>query len=230
MRKGMHGRYPGIEPGQALVVMNVSFPDDADWEPITELLAEPRATGSLLVETIRAIEASASRIDGSLRDRLLETLTSLAGRAPQPAIPVLIVDARPAARAAIDAISNAVVPAVQWLSARDTRSREAMILSLARRTNPDDLSALTVLATDPDSRTRAAVASALSYWLVSSVPSESISETLAALLADDTTLAARRAVAEWPDEPDERLRPLAEQLRSHPSAKVRAAALRIVGV
>lgn len=228
MRRGMFGMYAGVEPGRVLVLLNSIFPSDADWEPIVELLSEPRAAGSLLDETIRSLEANAAAVDELERDRLLEALTAVLQRAPQHHFPLGGSDPRPAARAAIEALTQTPVPAAQWLSARDTRGRQAMIFSLARRANPSDATALAALATDPDPRTRAIVAAALSYWLVTGVSVESISETLAALLTEDATLAARRAVAEWPDRPDERLRTLAEPLLDHLSAKVRAAAVRVL--
>lgn len=228
MRSGMFAMYGGVAPGRALVLLNTCFPSDADWEPIVELLSEPDATGSLLEETIRAIETNATTIDENERPRLLESLTAVAKRAPQHILLVVGSDPRPAARAAYEVLSNTPIPAEQWLSSRDTRGRQAMISSLARRANPADATALTALATDPDPRVRAAVASALSYWLVNDVAVESICQTLAALLTEDGTLAARRAVAEWPDRPDERLRPLAQPLLDHVSAKVRAAALRVL--
>ena len=104
-----------------------------------------------------------------------------------------------------------------------------MIVSLARRANPEDASVLIALATDPDPSIRAAVASALSYWLVTGVSSEIATDALTALLADQGTLLARRVVAEWPGDSNERLRPLAMLLLDHPSARVRAAAIHVIG-
>ncbi|MGI5213343.1 DUF4365 domain-containing protein [Plantactinospora sp. CA-290183] len=224
VRSGVYPLYAGFDPGRALVLLNTHFPDNPDWDPVIELLTEPLADNHLLDETIQTIEWNADRIGDSTRAQLLDALTTVLQRKPLSALLSRGGDPRPAATSAIDALAPAPTPLTQWLTVRDRQGRQKMIFNLARRADPDDTNTLVTLATDPDPRIRAAVAGALSYWITKDVSATTATETLLQLLADDGTLLARHVVSCWPDRPDQRVRPLAQILVSHPSAVVRAAA------
>lgn len=224
VRGGMHAVYGGVDPGRALVLANTHFPHQSDWEPVIELLNEPLADNNLLDGPIGTIESFADKIDVSVRDRLGDALTSIVKREPLPTLPLIGGDPRPAARSALDALAPEATSPTDWLAVRDRQGRQKLIRALARRADPSDTKTLVTLGTDPDPRIRAAVAAALSYWITKDVSTATAVETLVHLLADEGTAVARQVVGSWPDKPEGRVRPLAELLVSHPSARVRTAA------
>jgi hypothetical protein len=230
VRGGMHALHGGVDPGRALVLMNTHFLDDADWEPIIELLTEPLADTNLLNEAISSIEWHADRIDDSTRVLLVDALTAMLERRPLPALSLIGGDPRPAARSALEALAPESISVMNWISIRDRPARQQMVLALARRADPGDTKTLVALAADPDPRIRATVAAALSRWVIKDVSTATALDALAELLKDDGTLVARRAVGSWRDEPGERLLPLARLLEAHPSAAVRAQARRILSL
>lgn len=228
VRGGLYSGYGGVNPGRALILINAHFPGDADWEPIVELLNEPVGGGNALIEAIGTLEWFADRIDAAVRDRLADALVATIGRRWTPVLALTGGDPRPAAMSALDALAPERSAATDWLSIRDRQGRRKFVIALARRADPNDTRTLITLAADPDPRIRAAVAGALSHWIVKDVSTTTAVETVMYLLNDEGTAIARQVVGSWPDEPDARVRPLAEHLVSHPSAKVRAAAGKVL--
>jgi hypothetical protein len=229
VRRGIDAGYGGVDPGRALVLINTHFPRDADWEPVLELLSEPQANGGLLVEALETIEWFADKVDVDIRERLVKAITEIAGRGHRP--PVIEFnrrhDPRPAAKSALDSLAPEKRTPIDWLLVRDRRGRQKMIRALGRRAEPSDTKTLVALGADPDPRIRAAVAGALSYWVTKDVSTGTAIDTLVHMLADEGTAVARQAVGPW-HEPEARVRPLAELLASHPSARVRTAASEIL--
>lgn len=229
VRAGMYAQSSGVNPGRALVLLNVYFPGDAEWAPILELLSEPATHQGLLMDALGAIQWHADKVDRRVRDELADALAHVVARAPALNVPVLGGDPRPAAISALDALHPGAITPAQWADTRDAQGRRHLILALARRADPSDTGVLVALAGDPDPRIRAAVGAALSYWVVKDMSTTMALDALNHLLADHGTLVARNVVSSWPDEPNERVRPLAEALTSHLSARVRSAALDALG-
>lgn len=222
-RQGMHAAYAGVDPGRALVLLNVHFPDSANWAPVVELILEPLASPRLVEETLQTIGAFADEVRAEAPAGLVDALEAVAVRVPIP-LPLLGHDLRPAAIRALDALSHEDEASTRWLAVRDPRGRAEFIRGIAKRGNSEDAGVLVALAADPDPRIRATAAQALSYWITNGVSPAASTRVLEHLLTDQGTLLARRVVGEWSEVPDDRVNTLAAMLTGHPSAYVRSAA------
>ncbi|MBD7999546.1 DUF4365 domain-containing protein [Oerskovia gallyi] len=223
VRSGMYTRGTGIDAGRVLVLLNTQFPDQGDWSPILELLREPRASSPMLEATLVTIQWCSERIAESARTEICEALDDLVKRR-RVRLPLFDRDVAPAAVAALDSLRPGALLSSRWIANQDGAVRRGLIHNLARRADPADLSALTVLAGDIVPRTRATAAAALSRWVENDVALVPGLDAIRGLLADEGTLIARYIVGQWSDEPSEPTRQLAAELLSHRSATVRAAA------
>jgi len=230
IRGGMFALGGRIDSPRVLALVNVHFPEHADWAPILELLTEPLAPQPFLDGALSTIEWHADKIDDHAKGPLISALDGLLARGPGPALPFFEGDARAAVAGALDSLRpDPIGSAALFVTGTDRRSRQHLIRTIARRGDANDLTALLLLASDPDARIRATTAHAMSSWVVRGIATDGAIAALQRMLADGGTSLARSIVSEWPDVPDERLRPLAEVLVTHRSATVRSEARVVLG-
>ncbi|MHB1475273.1 MAG: HEAT repeat domain-containing protein, partial [Dermatophilaceae bacterium] len=221
---------PGpIDPGRVLTLINVSHPRHGDWAPIIEVLKDRASTGDNLVEVLKVLEWQADKIDETAKAALIPIVESLIEPRPRPFRPLPDADPRAAAVGALHALAaDRATPASLLAAGTDSRSRRSLIDSIARRGNPNDITALAMLASDVDSLVRAGAAKALANWMSRDIASALSADTLNRLLDDPGTQVARAAISEWTATVTDQVRPIAEKLVSHRSAKVRHDARRIL--
>lgn len=218
---GQFARYVGVDPARTLVLLNVAFPAHANWEPVLDLLGNQLAYEFITGGAIEAIAGNVDDIDAAVVAKITDALKGLVGRGPLPMLPLLGGDARSIAMEALHQLEPPKETPLGWLAARGRTEREHLIRLLAQRRDPADTGVLVTLTSDSDPYVRALAAGALSYWLSCGVATVDVLKALTRALADDSTLMARTVVKQWPVAPVSSLRPLAEFLASHQSAKVR---------
>ncbi len=232
IRGGIFASGGRLDYPRVLVLVNAYFPENADWAPILELMTEPPAPHQYLDGALSTIEWHADKIDDHAKGPLISALDGLLAREPGPALPFFDGDGD--GQAAVAGTLNSLRPgpissAARFVTGTDRRSRQDLIRTIARRGDAHDLTALLLLASDPDARIRATTARALSSWVVRGIATEAAVAALQRMLADEGTFLARSIVSAWPDVSDERLRPLAEVLVTHRSARVRNEARVVLG-
>lgn len=217
-----------LDPERILTLLNVLHPDQANWDPIVELLESPLSLGSDTVSVLQALRVKADDIPEVTKRLLASAIERAASRGPSGRVPN-DADHRAFAHATL----GVFFPDEHQLRVdevgRDWRSRQALVRGIGTRRDPADFVALALSACDPDPRVRATAAAALTDWAMKAVHEQALPTLVSVLDQDSGVHSARAAAAELGDPLPTTLRALARQLASHASAAARNAAQRALG-
>ncbi len=230
-----HGSWgmPVFDLGHALVILNMWHPQLARWDPLLELLAEPRASGEHKSGAITAMARSPERIPQRLREQigkialgisagdittgpvLFEPGEGLVGRATVLALALGAID-----------VEQSADPYVELL-AGEHHERVWAAHVATRLAQYRDVGVLAVLCQDRHPSVRAAAAAGLARLCASG---EGGSMALSALRhgAEDSGIWVPRAIAGQlaaTDSRDEEAENLLRNLRQHRFVPVREAAV-----
>ena len=175
-----HFNFGGCDFGDALTLLNLWFPDAADWATLLEMLADPFVAGSDKVIPLRRLAEQVSQIPVNQHGPLTGVLTELV-RQPLPDHVSLLGKpqdiAGPAAllQAALGADPQTVASLITVLLAGDTERRAWAARLAGQRAQPEDAGLLAVLACDTEPEVRAAAALALTK-IVSGQPITPVAE------------------------------------------------------
>jgi len=225
-RAGMHG-FGGDSPLRRLVLLNVWYPDSADWTPFIEAVAEQNSGPNDLAPGLELMVPYADRVPGDVKEQLRTPLQRLSRTARDGLLAGLGFgrsDVRGDAALLLIAFFPNELSEDQLLEfIRGTPGQiAAAVRILADRHQVDDLPLLAVLATHEDTEVKAAVASALAEWLALGVGGKAPLGLLSTILGEPgVRLAARVTSSVAQQERSKGADELLELLENHQSAIVR---------
>jgi hypothetical protein len=212
---------PAYDFAGVLAAVNVERPDDANWEPVLDLLATSSPFTEHLHLVLRRIRRIAPRIPADVVDRLEPVLRSLmTSRA------ILFpgnTHVRGSAAAALAAVRpDAIADTDLWaLLDGDGDERAAGALVIASKRQPGHLAALAAVGSDTDPKVRSFVANCLAYWVTHDVEVDSSLLLLTRFLGGEGTEVTRMVAQVIDGVPTSRaVRQVAALLREDPSAYV----------
>jgi len=211
--------------GGTLVLINHWHPDQADWEPVLELLDATGVFSRHLQKPLEHLRQLHSAIPEAVTARLEPMLRSIMIRPPGRDAKLLgSPDVRGDAAAALEAVLPSAVSDVElWdLMNGSENQRAGAAMVVARRKQPENLNVLAALARDPAQWVRAVVANQLMEWIADGTSPELASALVCRLLDGDGTLVARMValrIDELP--PTAAADRVVEKLQGHPSAYTR---------
>lgn len=216
---------PGAHPYVAnLALLNIWHPDLANWDPIIEILKEPKAKPSHCGTGVEIIGNMADRIDGDTKRRLVRALEDVRIRAPFPLWAQQHQALVRKAEAAIDALSpSEVSQETLWqLMAGGPGERKTLTKIVGRRSDPSNINLLALLAQDRNPAVRSEAARWLCRWLLSGIHEDQLAPLLLRLINDPGTqvpLAIANELGTAADIPTTQA--ALQNLRSHISSAVR---------
>lgn len=217
---------PNIYSGEVLLVINVTHPDLAQWDPIQDVL-EGRSKWDQ-ARLARRLSKLGDNIDEEVIHRLEPALVVIADDIDDT--PLFNPKADKAARVALLELRTSLEdPAsLRRALAAGQHGRRAVAHALSRRRAASDLALLTALATDTDSSVRAEAAWAATTWLRHD-PVPAVRDILDDLLEEGgfaNAYASMRAIAH--EQHSEAVHAILEALSTHPSARIRWRAKELV--
>ena len=220
-----------IDFGEALTLLNMWHPDQADWKPILDLLGEPLSSPADLERTLTLLLRMPDKVPASVVPSLLAVIrklsdTNLSAIAPEyfPLNTGLISDVLEAFNPGETSCEDL------WdLMAGTTEQRHALISIIQRRSDPKDLNLLASLANIGDGRIRGTVAACLARWVATGVAVPESQTLLLRLIDDPGTLVARNVVASSQNSTDSTyLKEPLRRLQNHVHATVRRQAIALL--
>lgn len=175
------------DPLKALVLLNVLFPLQAQWEPLIEALCEERSGGDDLAGALHSIAFHADLIPADVRSSIRGSLKRLSNVAPTGGVASwtgMRGDTRGAAVLATSSLfpeefSDAdLAQLVRGVA--DQRSAAVQIIGTQEEAN--HLALLSVLANDDDVNVRRAAAHFLARWVLRGIGSDGSVEVLKKLI------------------------------------------------
>jgi hypothetical protein len=214
-----------ISFGGTLVLINHWHPDEADWDPVLELLCATGAFSRHLQKPLEHLRELSRAIPKTVADRLEPILRSIMARPPGPYARLFgSPDVRGDAAAALEAVlPSAVSDTELWdLMNGSENQRAGAALVVARRKQPENLHVLAALARDPADWVRAVVANQLMEWIHDGVAPEAASTLVSRLLDSGGTRVARMVAVRLDGLPrTAEADRIVDELQGHPSAYTR---------
>ncbi|MDQ0102974.1 hypothetical protein J2T10_002631 [Paenarthrobacter nicotinovorans] len=214
----------GYSP-RTLALLNLWFPEQAEWDPLLEFLEEPRVSKddlsgclTLLGRTRLPITADKERLAAALRRLMTEKGGEgewLFGE---------WTDVRGVAAEALSAVApDALAEEDIWALMRGSLEQQfSAALILGTRGKPDELGLLVALSVSPDTSVKAAVANCLAGWISKGIARSRSSALLNAMLDNAGTELPRAVVGSAKGAPDdEGVLQIVERYSHHISASVR---------
>lgn len=156
----------GPDIGDAATLLNLWHPDQAEWAPLLELLADPLVSGDDKIYPIRRLAQQATQIPASQHDALASIAADLVQR-PPPGHARFIGRpqdvAGPAAllQAALGTDSQTFAQLTTTLASAGADRRAWAARLAGQRAQPEDIGLLAALACDTEPEVRASAAAAL---------------------------------------------------------------------
>ncbi|MCA2291898.1 hypothetical protein JF736_25530 [Mycobacterium avium] len=223
IKTGQSGR-GGRHPAATLIVVNAWHPDQANWQPVIEILSTTCGFTYHLKRPLQILYRLGSRVPtaiaGELEPILRERMTVLPRTHTLTGDP----DVRGDAASALESMrADSVTDSELWnliLGSPEQRVGAAQVLAARRR--PDKLDALTAIASDSDSRVHGAVANLLVGWLADEPAHDTVTMLLRRLVESGGMSTARAVAAHLHGtERNAQLDAIATLLRDHASAFIR---------
>lgn len=225
-RAGMYG-FGGDSPLRRLVLLNVWYPDSADWTPCIEAVSEKKSGPNDLAPGLELMVPYAERIPVEVREQLRAPLQRLSSSAPDGQL-VGSVFGRPDVRGDAALLIVSLFPdelSEGHLLAMLRGTSEQIVAAVrvvADRHLVVDLPLFAVLATNDDAQVKAAVAAALADWVALGVGGVVPLELLKTILDEPgVQLAAQVTSSLAQQERSKGAEQLLGLLEHHPSAMVR---------
>lgn len=225
-RSGMHG-FGGDSPLRTLVLLNIWYPDGADWAPVIEAVTEINSGPNDLAPGLDLMESHADRVPADVKEQLrtpLQRLSSTTTSSPFAGLSFGKSEVRGEAALLLVAFFPNELPEAQLLELlRGTPAqRAAAVRLIGDRHRVDDLPLFAVLATSDDAEVKAAVAAALSKWVALGLGGEAPLDLVRAIVSESgVRLAARVTSSVAQQERSKGAEELLELMENHRSAVVR---------
>jgi hypothetical protein len=223
LRRGQSSRGRNSFAG-SLIIVNAWHPRQASWDPVQTLLSTSRGFTHHLRQPLEVLALLHEQVPVDVSDRLEPTLRTLTTTAPPPSL-LGDPDVRSDAAVALDALRPGAISDTELIEMLhgDALMRRAAARIVGHRKRPEQWVGLAALAGDPDPSVKTTVALELGGWIAEGIAVEAASATLHRILASDGTETARHIAAHLAHEArSAAFDHLAERLRDHPSASVRA--------
>ncbi|WP_227982723.1 DUF4365 domain-containing protein [Nocardia spumae] len=209
--------------GRALTLLNAWHPEWADWNPIKELLSDPRVDPRDISGSLTALTEVSEKLTDEIKNDLEAVIRNLELREGVsllgwPGVQHLATEVLEAFR------PGSVSTVRKWsLITSGPEQRKTLARIIERRRNPEELDLFAVLADDTVADVRAEVGWCVARWVTLGVAIPESSLLLETLLARDTgTLLARYVAAALSGtEPSETVVPHLEMLSHHTSSAAR---------
>ncbi|WP_084848330.1 DUF4365 domain-containing protein [Prescottella equi] len=226
LRRGSSA-HRGLDCAGTLVVMNVSHPGAARWDPLIELLSVRAPFVNHLIGTLRNLRRFGDDVPDIVATKLVDPLRELMTTGDRDLSIFGREDVRGRAASALAAVDIDAITEdelVALMEADDRNQRAAAAEIVAARSN-GDMSALYALSRDDDPWVRAVIANRVADQAVRSDRPEHFMPLVIRMLSGEGTLVARMVAVALPDVQSAGADQLVGILHSHSSAEVR----RVVG-
>ncbi|WP_204807157.1 HEAT repeat domain-containing protein [Mycobacterium riyadhense] len=207
-----------------LIIVNAWHPEQANWDPVHTLLSTSSGFTYHLRGPLEVLARLNEHVPADIAVRLEPVLRGLMTSPPPPPL-IGDPDVRGAAAIALDVLHPGAISDAELIDMlhADAPARSAAARIVGHRKRPEQWPVLATLAGDPEPEVQTTVAIQLGEWLSEGIAVDAAAATLRRLLAGDGTGTARFVASHLAHAvPSEAFDYLAEQLRNHPSAFVRA--------
>lgn len=223
-RAGVHG-FGGDSPLRRLVLLNVWYPDSADWTPCIEAVSEKNSGPNDLAPGLELMVPFAERIPVEVKEQLRAPLQRLSSTAPDgPLVGFGRSDVRGDAALLLVSLFPDELSEDHLLALLRGTSVQiaAAVRIVADRHLVVDLPLFAVLATNDDAEVKAAVAAALADWVALGVGGTAPLELLKTILDEPgVRLAVQVTCSVAQQERSKGAGELLDLLENHQSATVR---------
>lgn len=232
-RKGAYGM-GGPDLLQALVLLNVWHPGQADWQTCYDALAEPKMRPDYLEGTLALVAAVVTHIDDPVRGALRGPLEQIRDREAFPSAFYELTGGASVRGAATVALAMMFPDTVEdhllsRLVRGDVGQRSAAVRILVEREDEASLVTLAVLSRDVDLDVRSVVAGGLARWVVKGIAPAASTRLVTELLKEPRVEMGQAIAGAVTSEADpESNQALSGLLADHASATVRAHVARVI--
>ncbi|WP_338760910.1 DUF4365 domain-containing protein [Nocardia vulneris] len=218
-----------------LVLINVAYPEYADWNPIIALFSLRSPFADQLASPLSALRRWGARVPADVIDQLEPGLRRIMRSLPQLHPLFGERDLRGIASAALAALDPTRISRSDlWeLLSGNKDQRAAAVVAVAGQKHADAYDTLVVMSHDPDPWVRGVVANTLTRWITSGIAVADSAALLEEIITSSPSILTAQMVSVLlEDAPQSVYEILADILSDHPSARVRTAlatAMRNIG-